>query len=128
MFSGHVLKHWGNGIGPWQQLVDLTVRVTADDLCDDVGEVEVRFDARELAGLDQRGDDGPMLAAAVGAGEQVVLAAERYCPFILPVSGRNWKFITAGIPGLAARSASDRCRIGPMVGMSGCKFQPVRSC
>jgi len=50
------------------------------------------------------------------------------CPFILPMSGRNWKFITTGIPVLAARSVSDRCRSGLTVGMSGCKFQLVRSC
>jgi hypothetical protein len=30
-----------------------------------------------------------MLAATVGASEEMVLAAERYCPFILPMSGRN---------------------------------------
>ena len=30
----------------------------------------------ELAGLDQRGDDGPVLAASVGSGEQCILAIE----------------------------------------------------
>src|ERR1700722_4831638 len=64
-FLGNVPERRGNGIGPWQQIVDLAVRVTVDDLCDDVGEVGVRFDAHEFAGLDQRGDDGPMRAAAV---------------------------------------------------------------
>ena len=54
--------------------------MTIDDLCDDVGEVGVRFDADELAGLDQRGDDGPMLAAAVGAGEECVFAVQRDRP------------------------------------------------
>ena len=73
---GHVLEHRGNGIGPWQQIVDLAVRVTVDDLCDDVGEVDVRFDAREFAGLDQRGDDGPMLAAAVRASEECVFSVQ----------------------------------------------------
>ena len=60
----------------WQQIVDLAVRVTVDDLCDDVGEVDVRFDAREFAGLDQRGDDGPMLAAAVRASEECVFSVQ----------------------------------------------------
>ena len=53
MFSGHVSERWGGGVGPWQQVVDLTIRVTIDDLRDDVGEVGMRFDADELAGLDQ---------------------------------------------------------------------------
>jgi hypothetical protein len=47
-----------------------------------------------------------MLAPAIGACEQMVLAAEGSHPFILPMSGRSWKFITAGIPTLAARSSS----------------------
>jgi hypothetical protein len=54
--------------------------MTVDDLCDDVGEVGVRFDAHEFAGLDQRGDDGPMLAAAVGAREERVFAVQRDRP------------------------------------------------
>ena len=40
----------------------------------------MRLDADELAGLDQRGDDGPMLAAAVGAREECVFAVQRDRP------------------------------------------------
>ncbi len=54
----------------------MAVLVTIDDLRDDVGEVGVRFDADKFAGLDQRGDDGPMLAAAVGAREERVFAIQ----------------------------------------------------
>ena len=54
--------------------------MTVDDLCDDVGEVGVWFDTDELAGLDQRGNDGPMLAAAVGAREECVFAVQRDRP------------------------------------------------
>jgi hypothetical protein len=68
------------GIGPRQQVVDLAVGMTVDDSGDDVGQIVMRFDAAELAGLDQRGDDGPVLAAAVGGGEQRVLAVERNRP------------------------------------------------
>ena len=67
----------GAAIGPGQQLVDPAVGMAVDDLGDDVGEIGLRIDAAEFAGLDQRGDDGPVLAAAVGAGEQRVLAVER---------------------------------------------------
>src|SRR3990167_3946420 len=47
-----------------------------DDAGDDLGEVALRVDAVELAGLDERGQDGPVFAAAVGAGEQGVLAVQ----------------------------------------------------
>jgi hypothetical protein len=36
-----------------------------DDRGDDVGQVGRRFDGTELASLDHRGDDGPVLAVAV---------------------------------------------------------------
>jgi hypothetical protein len=39
------------------------------------------------------------------AGKKTIFAIERYQPFILPMSGRKWKFITGGIHILAARSA-----------------------
>ena len=51
--------------------------MSADDPGDDVGEIGVRLDAVELGGFDERGDDGPMLGAAVGAGEEGILAIER---------------------------------------------------
>jgi hypothetical protein len=46
-----------------------------------------------------------VFGAAIGACEQRIFAIERYQPFILPMSGRKWKFITGGIRILAARSA-----------------------
>jgi hypothetical protein len=50
--------------------------MAVDDLGEDVGEIGVRIDAAQLAGFDQRRDYGPVLAAAVGTGEEGVLAAE----------------------------------------------------
>jgi hypothetical protein len=47
-----------------------------------------------------------MFATAIGAGEEMILAPERHHPLILPMSGRSWKSITAGIPILAARLSS----------------------
>ena len=69
MFSGHGLELL-RCIGPRQQVVDLALRVASDNAGDDVGEVSLWIDAVELAGLDERSDDGPVLAAAVGAGEE----------------------------------------------------------
>ena len=51
--------------------------MAVDDLGDDVGEIGRRIDGVELTGFDQRGDDGPVLAAAVGTGEERILAVQR---------------------------------------------------
>lgn len=52
LFSGHGLeRRWR--VGPGQQLVELALRMTGDDAGDDVGEIGLRVDAVELAGLDQ---------------------------------------------------------------------------
>ena len=68
MFSGHVSEVGRCGIGPRQQVVDLAVGMVIDDLGDDVGEVGRWIDGVELTGFDQRGDDSPVLAAAVRTG------------------------------------------------------------
>jgi hypothetical protein len=49
----------------------------------------LRIDPVQLASLDQRGEDGLVPGAAVGAGEEVVLAAEGHRGVILLVSGRK---------------------------------------
>jgi hypothetical protein len=65
MFSGHGLERLGGCVGPGEQIVDGAVEVAVDDPGDDVGEINVRVDAAEFAVLDQRGDDGPVVAAAI---------------------------------------------------------------
>ena len=57
----------------------------------------------ELGGADQRVDGGGALAAAVGTGEQPGFAADGHHPFILPMSGRSWKFTTGITPISAGR-------------------------
>jgi hypothetical protein len=47
----------------------------------------------------------PVFGAAIRTGEQSIFPVERNRPFILPMSGRKWKFITDGIRILDARSA-----------------------
>jgi hypothetical protein len=90
---------------PGQQLIQ-TLDVVIIDARQDIDKPGLRIDIVELGGLDQREHDGSALAATIGAGEQPRLAAERHHPFILPTSGRSWKFNTAGIPILGAKSAS----------------------
>ena len=72
MFLGHVC--------PGQQVVDAAVGVAVDKAGQHVGDVGLGLDVVQLAGLDQRSDHGPVLAAAVGAGEQAVLAVEGQGP------------------------------------------------
>jgi hypothetical protein len=50
--------------------------MAVNDPGDDVGEVLLRIDGVEFAGLDQRGDDRPVLGAAVGTSEERILAIE----------------------------------------------------
>ncbi len=47
---------------------------------DHVAEVGLRIDAVELAGFDQRRDRCPVLATAIRAGEERILAGERNRP------------------------------------------------
>lgn len=54
--------------------------MAGDEAGDDVAEIGLRFDDVELAGLRERGDDGPVLAAAVGAGKERILVIERDQP------------------------------------------------
>ena len=64
-------------MGPGQKIVDLAIRVAFDDPGEDVGEIAERLDVVQLAGFDERGDGCPVFGAAVGAGEEGVLAVER---------------------------------------------------
>ena len=47
-----------------------------DELAEHVGEVGLRIDAVQFAGLDQRGNAGPILRPLIVAGEQCILAIE----------------------------------------------------
>ena len=76
MFSGPGLEVNRRGIGPGQEVVDLVIGIAVDDPGDDFDEVGLRIDGIEFAGLDQRGDDRPVLAAAVGTREECILAIE----------------------------------------------------
>src|SRR6476620_6620480 len=65
-----------SGIGPRQELVDAAIGMAVDDLADHIDQVGVRIDAVEFAGLDQRSNDRPVFAAAVGTGEERVLPVQ----------------------------------------------------
>ncbi|MDA9421810.1 hypothetical protein XH97_06775 [Bradyrhizobium sp. CCBAU 53380] len=64
-------------IGPGKQLTDFAVWVAVDDPGERTGQIGERIDVIQLTGFNQRGDDGPMLGATVGACEQRVFPVER---------------------------------------------------
>jgi hypothetical protein len=68
MFSGHGLEVRRGGIGPRQQIIDLGVEVAGGDAAEHVREISLRIHTTQFAGLDQRGDDRPVFAAAIRSG------------------------------------------------------------
>jgi hypothetical protein len=94
------------GVCPWEQVVDAAHRMAVDEAGENIGEIGLRIDLVELTGLDQRGDNAPVLAAAVGPGEERILAIERNRSVILPISGRRSRSIIAGTPSTAAASGA----------------------
>jgi len=75
------------------------------DTGEHVGEPGLRIDVLELGRYDQRGHDRGAVGSPIRAAEQPGFPPYRNRPFILPMSGRKWKFTTDGIRILAARSA-----------------------
>jgi hypothetical protein len=61
--------------GPREQLIERVDWVASDESGEDICE-GLRIDAIQFAGFDERSEDGPVLAAAIGASEQRVLAIE----------------------------------------------------
>jgi hypothetical protein len=57
----------------------------------------LRIDGVHFASFDERGNDCPLLAATVGAGEEMIFAPERNLADILPISGRMSSSTIAGI-------------------------------
>jgi hypothetical protein len=77
----------------------------AGDTAENIAQVGFWVDVIELGGLDEGVHGGCPLAAAIGAGEEIILSADCHCPFILPMSGRRWKSITGGTRILATKLA-----------------------
>jgi hypothetical protein len=60
-------------------------------------QVSLRVDGVHFASFNERGNDCPLLAATVGAGEEMIFAPERHLAVILPISGRMSSSTIAGI-------------------------------
>jgi transposase-like protein len=83
--------------GPRHEVVEARSRPQVDELGEHVGEVGLRVDAVEPAGLNERGNAGPVLRACIVAGEECILAIENNLAVILPISGRMSLSTIAGI-------------------------------
>ena len=59
-----------------------------DDLGDDVGEVILRFYAAELAGFNQRSDNGPVFAAAIGSANKAFMRFSAITRSLCPCRAR----------------------------------------
>jgi len=60
------------GVVPWEKGVDLALFVAVDDGGERVCQPGVGIDAVHFAGLDQRGDDGPVFGTSIMAREEGV--------------------------------------------------------
>lgn len=73
---------------PWQEAFELAGGMALCHAVEDIAEPCMGFDAIEFAGLDERGDGGPVFGSGVMAGEECILPIEGHHRFILPMSGR----------------------------------------
>jgi hypothetical protein len=64
------------GPGPRHELVETRSRPEIDQPGENVGQIGLRVDATEFAGLDERGNAGPILRALIMPGEERILAIE----------------------------------------------------
>ncbi len=81
---------------PRKKLVEAIVGPEIDEAAENIGKPSLRVDAGQFGCFDQRSENGPVFGAIVVTREECVLARERNCPFILPMSGKNWKCVTDG--------------------------------
>ena len=61
---------------PGHEVGEAVCGMSIGKLSERAGQLSVWVDANDLADLDQRGDDRPVVAALVGAREQGILAVE----------------------------------------------------
>ena len=87
---------------PRQKLIEPARRMALNHSFEHISEIGEGLDVVELGRGEERSDNGPAIAAAVRAGEQMVLAAERNRPVILPMSGRMSRSIIAGTHSMGA--------------------------
>ena len=95
------------------------------DAGEHVGEVGLRVKTVELGAFDQRVDRGGAAAAGIGAGKQVILAADGNRLVILPMSGRTSRSIIAGTRSMVAGFGADMSSTAPAATSFMSKWRPA---
>jgi hypothetical protein len=111
--------------GPRQELVEPVDGMSVDHALEYVGEVGVWFDVIEFGAFHEGADDRPAIAAAIASRKQMILAAKRNLPFILPMSGKKSRSITAGIHSTDAVFDSNTASSAPAAGLSTLRRHPA---
>ena len=109
---------------PGQQFGDLPGRVIGD-AGEHVGKIVLRVEAVEFGAFDQRVERSGAAAAGIGAGEQVILAADRNRSVILPMSGRKSRSITAGMHSTGAVSGASMSNGAPAARSFMSRWRPA---
>ena len=68
--------------GPRQQFIEAVDGMPVDHAREHIAQVGVGFDVVEFAGLDQRADDCPSIAATVAVGKEMALATAPSCTLV----------------------------------------------
>ena len=116
-WSGRQLAGALGGPGPRHELVEARGRPEIDQPGENVSQIHLRVDAAELAGLDQRGDAGPVLRALIMPGKECILSVENNLAVILPMSGRTSPSTIAGIPCVGEARAAFRSSGAPQASL-----------
>lgn len=106
----------------WQEQIEIAIGPSGGDALEGQGQPGEGIDVVHLCGL-QKGSDGrPRRSAAVGSGEQRILARDGNLGVILPMLGWRSKSIIAGIrisdAGFAARTAKNAPTVGSFISSS----------
>src|SRR3954463_2924361 len=64
------------GPAPGQQFAEASVGPVVDEPGQHIGQVSMRIDAVQFAGLDQRGEHGPVFCSFIRTGEECVFSVE----------------------------------------------------
>lgn len=68
-----------------------------------IDDISLGIEFTQFCGLDDGHNGGCIFGAAVRACKGPIASPDYKSPFILPMSGMSWKFITAGIPIMGTR-------------------------
>lgn len=95
------------------------------DAVDVVGQPSLWINIVEFGGLDERIHDRGTPSPGVGTSEEIILAADGNLLFILPMSGKSSRSITAGIHCMGAMFDSNTVSSVPVAGLFMLRRRPV---